>query len=119
MSVSEEVKQRIDIVELISRYTPLKRSGSIYKGLCPFHSERTPSFVVYPHSGTWRCFGACGVGGDAFNFVMRKENLDFREALQMLAKDAGVNLAENEHDPAADQRAKLYEINELAANFFQ
>lgn len=119
MSVSDEVKQRIDIVELISRYTPLKRSGSIYKGNCPFHSERTPSFVVYPQSGNWHCFGACAVGGDAFNFVMRKENLDFREALQMLAKEAGVNLEENEHDPSADQRAKLYELNELTANYFQ
>lgn len=119
MSVSDEVKQRIDIVELISRYTPLKRSGSIYKGNCPFHSERTPSFVVYPQSGNWHCFGACAVGGDAFNFVMRKENLDFREALQMLAKEAGVNLEENEVDPSADQRTKLYEINEVAATYFQ
>ncbi len=119
MSVSDEVKQRIDIVELISRYTPLKRSGSIYKGNCPFHSERTPSFVVYPQSGNWHCFGACAVGGDAFNFVMRKENLDFREALQMLAKEAGVNLEENEVDPSADQRTKLYAINEVATTYFQ
>ncbi len=119
MSVSDEVKQRIDIVELISRYTPLKRSGSIYKGNCPFHSEKTPSFVVYPQSGNWHCFGACGVGGDVFNFVMRKENLDFRDALQMLAKEAGVSLGENETDPSADQRTKLYELNELTTTYFQ
>jgi len=119
MSVSDEVKQRIEIVDLISRYTPLKRSGSTYKGVCPFHSERTPSFIVFPHTQTWRCFGACGVGGDIFSFVMRKENLDFREALQMLAKEAGVNLEEHDHDPGADQRTKLYEINELATNYFQ
>ena len=119
MSVSDEVKQRIEIVDLISRYTPLKRSGSTYKGVCPFHSERTPSFIVFPHTQTWRCFGACGIGGDIFSFVMRKENLDFREALQMLAKEAGVNLEENEYDPSADQRTKLYEINELATNYFQ
>ena len=62
---------------------------------------------------------ACGVGGDVFNFVMRKENLDFREALQMLAKDAGVNLEENEADPSADQRTKLYELNELTTTYFQ
>ena len=119
MSVSDEVKQRIEIVDLISRYTPLKRSGSTYKGVCPFHSERTPSFIVFPHTQTWRCFGACGVGGDIFSFVMRKENLDFREALQLLAKEAGVNLEEHDHDPTADQRTKLYEINELATNYFQ
>jgi len=119
MSVSDEVKQRIDIVDLISRYTPLKRSGATYKGLCPFHSERTPSFIVFPNSGTWRCFGACGVGGDIFSFVMRKENLDFRDALQLLAKEAGVNLEENEADASSDQRSKLYEINEIAATYFQ
>ena len=119
MSVSDEVKQRIDIVDLISRYTPLKRSGATYKGLCPFHSERTPSFIVFPNSGTWRCFGACGVGGDIFSFVMRKENLDFRDALQLLAKEAGVNLEENEVDASGDQRSKLYEINEIAATYFQ
>ncbi|MFN8486418.1 MAG: DNA primase [Caldilineaceae bacterium] len=119
MSVSDEVKQRIDIVDLISRYTPLKRSGATYKGLCPFHNERTPSFIVFPHTQTWHCFGACGDGGDIFRFVMRKENLDFREALQMLAKEAGVNLEENLGDPFADQRAKLYELNELATTYFQ
>lgn len=119
MSVSEEVKQRIDIVDLISRYTPLKRSGATYKGLCPFHNERTPSFIVFPQTQTWHCFGACGDGGDIFRFVMRKENLDFRDALQMLAKEAGVNLEENLGDPFADQRTKLYELNELATTYFQ
>jgi hypothetical protein len=63
-SVTDEVKQRVDVVEVISRYTQLKRAGSVYKGLCPFHSERTPSFVVFPNTGTWHCFGACGTGGD-------------------------------------------------------
>ncbi|MFM7581300.1 MAG: CHC2 zinc finger domain-containing protein, partial [Caldilinea sp.] len=89
-NVTDEVKQRVDIVELIARYTPLKRAGSVYKGLCPFHSERTPSFIVFPHTGTWHCFGACGTGGDAFAFVMRKENLNFREALESLASQVGV-----------------------------
>lgn len=119
MSVTDEVKQRIDIVDLISRYTPLKRSGSSYKGLCPFHTERTPSFIVFPHSGTWRCFGACGVGGDVFSFVMRKENLDFREALQLLAREAGVDLAAVEGQASSQQRTSLYEINEVAASYFQ
>jgi len=119
MSMTDEVKQRVDIVDLIGRYTPLKRAGSTYKGLCPFHSERTPSFVVYPDRGTWHCFGACATGGDAFSFLMRKENLDFRDALEMLAKEVGVNLEENQYDPTADQRTKLYEVNEVATTFFQ
>ena len=97
-SVTDEIKQRVDVVEVISRYTELKRAGSIYKGLCPFHGERTPSFVVFPHSGTWHCFGACGTGGDVISFVMRKENLDFREAVEMLAKQAGIEIRDREED---------------------
>jgi DNA primase len=119
MSVTDEVKGRIDIVDLISRYTPLKRSGNSYKGLCPFHNERTPSFIVFPHSGTWRCFGACGVGGDVFSFVMRKENLDFREALQLLAREAGIDLDAVEGNASSQQRTSLYEINEVAASYFE
>ncbi len=92
-SVTDEVKQRVDVVELISRYTPLKRAGSVYKGLCPFHSERTPSFVVFPHTGTWHCFGACGAGGDAFAFVMRKENLTTSaRRWNCLAQQAGIDI---------------------------
>ena len=64
MSVIDDVKQRLDAVELIGRYVELRKAGTIYKGLCPFHSERTPSFVVYPDRGTWHCFGSCGTGGD-------------------------------------------------------
>ncbi len=116
MSVSDEVKQRIDIVEFISRYTPLKKAGSTYKGLCPFHTERTPSFVVFPTTGTWHCFGACGTGGDLFSFLMRKENLEFREALQLLAREAGVQL--DEPSGEASQRESLYAVNELAASYF-
>ncbi|MFO7632078.1 MAG: DNA primase [Caldilinea sp.] len=118
-SVTDEIKQRVDIIELISRYTPLKRAGSVYKGLCPFHSERTPSFVVFPHTGTWHCFGACGTGGDVFAFVMRKENLTFREALELLANQVGVELAPAEGDTRGEQRSRLYEANEVAATYFQ
>ncbi len=116
MSVSDEVKQRIDIVEFISRYTPLKKAGSTYKGLCPFHTERTPSFVVFPATGTWHCFGACGTGGDIFTFVEKKENLEFREALEILAREAGVQL--DEPSGEASQRDALYAINEAAAGYF-
>jgi DNA primase len=119
VSVTDDVKGRVDIVELISRYTPLKRSGSTYKGLCPFHSERTPSFIVFPNTGTWRCFGACGIGGDVFSFVMRKENVDFRDALQMLAREVGIDLEAAEGNTPATQRTQLYEINEAATTYFQ
>ncbi len=118
-SVTDEVKQRVDIVELISRYTPLKRAGSVYKGICPFHSERTPSFVVFPHSGTWHCFGACGIGGDVFSFIMRKENLTFREALELLANQVGVELAPPGGDERGDQRSQLYAVNDAAATYYQ
>lgn len=77
MSAIDEVKQRIDIVDLIGRYVELRKAGTSYKGLCPFHNERTPSFMVFPDSGTWHCFGSCGIGGDIFSFIMRRENLEF------------------------------------------
>ncbi len=89
---SDEVKQRIDIVEYISRYTPLKKAGSQYKGICPFHTEKTPSFYVYPDQGSWHCYGACSTGGDVFSFLMKKENLEFAEAAEILAREAGVDL---------------------------
>lgn len=117
MSVIDEVKQRIDIVDLIGRYVELRKAGTSYKGLCPFHSERTPSFMVFPDSGTWHCFGSCGIGGDIFSFIMRRENLEFREALELLARQAGVAL-EADQDPAQGQRSRIYEINEAAAAYF-
>ena len=117
-SITDEVKQRVDVVEVISRYTQLKRAGSIYKGLCPFHSERTPSFVVFPNTGTWRCFGACGTGGDVISFVMRQENLEFREALQLLAKQAGIDLEPQGAGDQAQGRERVYAANEAAANFY-
>lgn len=119
MSVSDDIKQRIDIVDLVSRYTQLRKAGASYKGLCPFHSERTPSFVIFPHTGTWRCFGACGDGGDIFSFVMKKENLDFREALQMLAKEAGVELESGPADGGQSRRGLITEVNDLAAEFYR
>lgn len=119
MEVVQEVKQRIDIVDLVSRYTTLTRSGAHYKGLCPFHSERTPSFVVHPDTGYWHCFGACGTGGDAFTFLMMKENLEFRDALEILAKEAGVELRREEDDPDRQRRQRLYLANEAAAVYFE
>jgi DNA primase len=92
VSVIDEVKDRLDIVEVISAYIPLQKSGRNYKALCPFHSEKTPSFVVFPESQRWHCFGACSEGGDVFTFAMKREGWDFRTALEELARRAGVEL---------------------------
>src|SRR5512133_1237716 len=93
MSVVEEIKARIDIMDLVSESVQLRRTGKNYIGFCPFHpNSRTPAFVIFPDSGTWRCFGQCNEGGDVFKFVMKKENWDFTEALRYLADRAGVQL---------------------------
>jgi DNA primase len=120
MSVVDEVKDRLDIVEVIQGYVPLKKAGRNYKGLCPFHAEKTPSFVVFPDSGTWHCFGACATGGDVFTFVMKRENLDFGETLAILARRAGVELAPRSPQAAeADQRLDLLrEINQATALYY-
>jgi len=114
MSVVDDVKSRIDILDVIGQYVTLKKAGRNFKALCPFHNEKTPSFVVYPDEGRWYCFGACHTGGDVFTFLMKKENIDFGEALRRLAQRAGVAL---EHvTPAEDaERARLREILATAA----
>jgi DNA primase len=119
MDVTDEIKARIDIVDFISRYVPLKRAGRSYKANCPFHQEKTPSFVVFPESGTWRCFGACATGGDIFSFLMKRENMDFRDAIQELAREAGVELEEPQVDDDSQIRERLYAINAQAAQFFR
>jgi DNA primase len=120
MGVTDEVKDRIDIVEFISNYVPLQKAGRNYKGLCPFHADTTPSFVVFPDGQSWHCFGACGTGGDVFTFLMKKENLDFSEALRLLAQRAGISLApRTEAEKAEDERRTLlHDINAAAAHYF-
>ena len=119
MDIVNEIKTRADIVELISQYTTLTRSGKSLKGLCPFHSEKHGSFFVYPESGTWHCFGACATGGDAFSFVMKKEGLTFSEALERLAEKYGIPLP-SRLQPAlqSDHRADLFAVNAAAAQYF-
>jgi DNA primase len=116
--VIEQIKEKLDIVEEIGLVVALKRSGKAYKGLCPFHNERTPSFYVFPDSKTWRCFG-CNEGGDIFTFVSRHQTLDFRETLTQLAEKAGVPLTSDDttHEaPAQTQaRARLRALNEAVA----
>jgi len=93
MSSIDEIKSRLDIVDLVSESVQLRRSGKNYTGFCPFHANtRTPSFVVFPETGTWRCFGQCNDGGDIFSYTMKKQGLDFSEALKYLAEKAGVQL---------------------------
>ena len=120
MSVVDDVKARLDITEIVSGYASLHKAGRNYKALCPFHQEKTPSFIVFPDTQTWRCFGACGEGGDVFSFVMKAEGWDFGEALRELAKRAGVELTpytpqqEQQHTENERLRGLLNE----AAHFF-
>jgi len=116
----DEIKQRLNIVEVIAAYVPLKKAGRNYKGLCPFHSEKTPSFIVFPDSQRWHCFGACGVGGDVISFVMRRENLSFGEAIKLLAARAGVELAPRTpmQEAEAQERRTLWDLNRQAAEYF-
>ncbi|MDP8215273.1 MAG: DNA primase [Candidatus Euphemobacter frigidus] len=105
-----------DIVEIISQYLPLKRSGRNYKALCPFHSEKTPSFMVSPEKQIYHCFG-CGAGGNVFSFIMRKENMTFPEAVRFLARRANIELPEFD-SRIASKKEQLLKLHELAAGFF-
>ncbi|WP_282924916.1 DNA primase [Peptoniphilus genitalis] len=118
-NVLDEIRDRADIVDLIGEYVDLKRSGSNYMGLCPFHSEKTPSFSVSPSKSIFKCFG-CGVGGDVITFVMKRENLSFPDAVEFLADKYNVRLEvyKDENKEAREKRNRLYEINREAGLHF-
>ena len=107
MGVVDEIKAQLDLVDYISQTVKLRRTGKNYIGFCPFHSNtRTPSFVVFPETQTWRCFGQCNEGGDLFGFVMKKEGWDFNETLRILAEKAGVTLSSQPRISEADVEAR-------------
>jgi len=116
----EQVLAATDIVDLVGSYLPLKRAGSNFKANCPFHNEKTPSFMVNPGRQSYHCFG-CGEGGSAIGFVMAYENLPFPDAVKKLATRAGVIIQEDAYDPEADKRrrsrSKLIDIHNQAARF--
>ena len=120
--IIRSIQDSVDIVDIVSRYVTLKRSGSSFKGLCPFHEEKTPSFTVFPSSGRYKCFG-CGEGGDAFTFLMQRGNLGFRDVLEELARDVGITLPTEDADPQdaerAQRRVAALDALRFAAAFFR
>ena len=122
MTAVDEIKARLDIVDIVSETVNLRHSGKNYTGFCPFHTNtKTPAFVVFPDSQTWRCFGQCNEGGDLFSFVMKREGWDFQETLRNLAERAGVTL--HEFTPAEQEKVEenehLREVLSMAVTFFQ
>ncbi len=118
MNEIEEIKNRVDILEIVGGYVDLKKAGRNYKGLCPFHAEKTPSFMVSPEKQIWRCFGACNEGGDAFSFLQKVEGLSFGEAIQKLAEKTGVKLERKSYEKDESKRV-LFSANRIATDFYK
>ncbi len=122
-SIKEDIRLRLEITTIVERYVTLKRSGANFKGLCPFHKEKSPSFIVSPDKGIYHCFG-CGVGGDIFSFLMGMEGISFIEALKMTAKDVGINIddltdkKEQFNSSNGYNRDTMLMANEYAMAFF-
>jgi DNA primase len=117
MSAIDDIKQRLDIVDITGSYLKLEKAGRNFKTLCPFHQEKTPSFFIFPDRQSWRCFG-CGAGGDVFAFVMKKEGIDFGETLKLLADKAGVSLERKRDVIETKLTDRLYQINEAAVQYY-
>jgi len=122
MTSVDDIKARLDIVDIVSETVKLRHSGKNYTGFCPFHTNtKTPAFVVFPDTQTWRCFGQCNEGGDLFSFVMKREGWDFQETLSRLAERAGVTLHEYtpEEQEKVEENERLREVLSMAVTFFQ
>src|SRR4026208_616127 len=116
VAVAAEVKNKLSVVDVVGETVQLKKAGSTFKGLCPFHGEKTPSFTVTPARDSWKCFG-CGEGGDIFSFVMKRDSLSFPEALKVLAAKAGVELDERTQREDA-RKNRLRDVMESAIAFY-
>ena len=117
MDQVEEIRSKIDLVQFVSEFLPLKKAGRNFKANCPFHNEKTPSFMVSPERQIWHCFG-CNLGGDVFGFLMEMERMEFGEALRVLAKRAGITLQTYRPSQGEAEKEKIFEINHLASEFF-
>jgi DNA primase len=121
MSVIDDIKDRLDIVDIVSETVKLKKSGRTYTGFCPFHANsHTPSFVVWPETGTWKCFGACNTGGDVITYVMKRDGLEFKDALSELGRKAGIEVVEHKAETEIEDQhlARLREAVAAAAQWF-
>lgn len=119
MDEVSQIRERVDLIAFISEYIPLKKMGRNFKAICPFHNEKTPSFVVSPERQIWHCFGGCNKGGDVYQFLMEYENLEFVEALRILAKRTGIQLRESNFQAGvSSKKEKIYELNKVALGFY-
>ncbi len=113
-----QVREKTDVVQLINEFVPLKKTGQNFKANCPFHGEKTPSFVVSPTRQIWHCFG-CHKGGDVFTFLMQYENLEFPEALRMLAQRAGIQLVQTAFQTGVSSKKEIiYTVNRQSMEFY-
>jgi DNA primase len=113
-----DIKNRLDIVDVVSTYVELRQTGKNFRSPCPFHSERTPSFIVSPETQSWRCFGACATGGDVLSFVQKAEGLDFGATLRLVAEQLGIELSSTQSSSQPKNSELLYAINEASMRFY-
>ena len=116
-NIIDQINETADIVDIVSQRVDLQKRGKDYFGLCPFHSEKTPSFSVAPDKGIFHCFG-CGKGGNSINFLMEYEKIDFIDAVMELANQLGINISIHKSDGSEDFFSSLYEIHQKAASFY-